>query len=46
LTCPDSNIIHYTQTADLVCDGCGVIIARAISEELTYKEEQETSEKL
>jgi len=46
LTCPDSNIIHYTQTADLVCDGCGVIIARAISEELTYKEEQETSEKI
>ena len=46
LTCPDSNIIHYTQTADLVCDGCGLIVARAISEELTYKEEQETSEKI
>ena len=44
--CPDSNIIHYTQTADLVCDGCGLIVARAISEELTYKEEQETSEKI
>jgi len=46
LTCPDSNIIHYIQTADLVCDGCGLIVARAISEELTYKEEQETSEKI
>lgn len=44
--CLDSNIIHYTQTADLVCDGCGLIVARAISEELTYKEEQETSEKI
>jgi hypothetical protein len=44
--CPDSNIIHYQQTADLVCDGCGLIVARAISEELTYKEEQETSEKI
>ena len=46
VNCPDSNIIHYQQTADLVCDGCGLIVARAISEELTYKEEQETSEKI
>ena len=29
-----------------MCDGCGIIVARAISEELTYKEEQETSEKI
>ena len=40
--CPESNIIHYRETADLVCDGCGLIITRAISDELTYKEEQET----
>jgi ribosomal protein S27E len=45
-TCPDSNIIHIHDTSDLVCDGCGVVIAALISEELTYKEEQETSEKV
>ena len=33
-------------TADLVCDGCGEIVATAMTEELTYREEQETSEKI
>ena len=28
------------------CDNCGMIIATLISEELTYREEQETSEKI
>lgn len=45
-TCVDSNLLHFRDTSDLVCDGCGVIIATLISEELTYKEEQETSEKI
>jgi len=45
-TCPDSNIIHFHDTSDLVCDGCGVIVAALISDELTYREEQETSEKI
>ena len=45
-TCPDSNIIHFRDTSDLVCDGCGVIVAALISDELTYREEQETSEKI
>ena len=44
--CVYSNIIHFHDTSDLVCDGCGVIIAALICEELTYKEEQETSEKV
>lgn len=44
--CEYSNIIHFHETADLVCDGCGEIVARAMSEELTYREEQETSEKV
>src|SRR5210317_2527530 len=44
-TCPDSNIVHFHDTSDLVCDSCGAIVATLISEELTYKEEQETSEK-
>ena len=45
-TCPDSNLIHFHVTSDLVCDSCGAIIATLISEELTYREEQETSEKV
>ena len=44
--CESSNVVHIKDTADLVCDGCGIIIAKAMSEELTYKEEQETSEKI
>jgi ribosomal protein S27AE len=45
-TCLTSNIIHFHDTSDLVCDRCGMIIRILISEELTYKEEQETSEKI
>ena len=45
-TCPYSNLVHFHDTSDLVCDSCGAIIATLISEELTYKEEQETSEKV
>ena len=37
---------HFTDTSDLVCESCGLIIAKLISEELTYREEQETSEKI
>lgn len=45
-TCPDSNIFHFSDTSEMVCDGCGAIVEILISEELTYKEEQETSEKI
>jgi hypothetical protein len=45
-TCPDSNIFHFADTSELVCDNCGLILASLISEELTYREEQETSEKI
>jgi hypothetical protein len=41
-SCPESNIIHFPNTSDLVCDGCGAVIAIAVSTELSYKEEQET----
>ena len=44
--CPNSNIFHFSDTSELVCDSCGLIIATLISEELTYREEQETSEKI
>ena len=45
-TCPNSNLLHFHDTSDLVCDSCGAIIDCLISEELTYREEQETSEKV
>jgi uncharacterized Zn finger protein (UPF0148 family) len=45
-TCPYSNVVHFHDTSELVCDSCGAIIAILISEELTYREEQETSEKV
>src|SRR6056300_1751409 len=45
-SCSYSNIIHIHDTSELVCDACGLVIATLISEELTYKEEQETSEKI
>jgi hypothetical protein len=38
-----SNVIHCHDTSELVCDGCGVVLMHLISDELTYKEEQETS---
>lgn len=44
--CPDSNVVYFGDTSELVCDNCGLIIASLISEELTYREEQETSEKI
>jgi hypothetical protein len=45
-TCPNSNLLHFHDTSDLVCDSCGAIVDCLISEELTYREEQETSEKV
>jgi len=46
-TCGESsNIVHFRETADLVCDGCGQVVSRSVNEELTYREEQETSEKI
>jgi hypothetical protein len=44
--CIESTVYHFTDTSDLVCESCGLIIAKLISEELTYREEQETSEKI
>jgi|TARA_B110000259_G_scaffold2443_1_gene2894 hypothetical protein len=45
-TCEYSNIILDQTASDLICDGCGIIVAAHINEELTYREEQETSEKI
>jgi hypothetical protein len=43
-TCSTSNVIHIPDTSELVCDSCGLVLACLISEELTYREEQETGE--
>jgi hypothetical protein len=46
-TCGDEgNIVHFPDTSELVCDLCGRVISVLISEELTYREEQETSSKI
>jgi hypothetical protein len=45
-SCSSSNVIHIQDTSELVCDSCGLVLACLISEELTYREEQETSEKI
>lgn len=45
-TCSTSNVVHFHDTSELVCDACGLVIACLVSEELTYREEQETSEKV
>ena len=44
--CIDSNIILVQNVSDLVCESCGIVVAAHINEELTYREEQETSEKI
>lgn len=44
--CAESNVMYFHETSDLVCDACGMVLACLVSEELTYREEQETSEKV
>ena len=44
--CFESNIVFFQETSDLVCDKCGFVVACLISEELSYREEQESSEKV
>lgn len=44
--CKENNLTHFPETSDLVCEKCGIVVTTLISEELTYREEQETSEKI
>ena len=44
--CNTSNILYFTETCDVVCGECGMIVNKIISEELTYREEQESTEKI
>ena len=44
--CEESNVVHFPETSELVCDRCGIVVTTLISEELTYREEQETSSRV
>jgi len=48
--CPEcedqSNVVHFPDTSEVVCDRCGIVVTTLISEELTYREEQETSSRV
>ena len=46
LNCENSNIFMFNDTSELVCDRCGSVLDVLLSEELTYREEQETSGKV
>lgn len=45
-SCDSTNVIHFTETSDLVCEDCGTIVDTIISQELTYREEQESTSKI
>ena len=42
----EGRLVHFPETSDLTCENCGAVVTTLISEELTYREEQETSEKI
>jgi len=44
--CKQSNVVFFEDTSDLICEECGLVLACLISEELTYREEQENTEKV
>lgn len=44
--CNISNIFHFNETSELICEQCGLVVDTLLSDELTYREEQETSEKI
>lgn len=44
--CEDSTLVHDTQQSELVCSECGAVVTTLLSEELTYREEQESSSKI
>ena len=44
--CNYSNLFRFNDTAEIVCDECGMVIETVLGEVLTYKEEQESSEKI
>ena len=45
-SCPDANVVHDVQTSTLICESCGLVLSQLVSEELTYREEQESTNKI
>ena len=44
--CDSTNMCHFSETADLVCEDCGLVNKMLLSEELTYREEQESTSRI
>ena len=44
--CKTGNLLYFSETTDVVCGDCGKIVDIMLSEELTYREEQESTEKI
>jgi len=42
----EGTLVHDAQQSELVCSDCGAIVATLLSEELTYREEQESTSKI
>ena len=38
--------VPFSETADLVCEDCGLVNKMLLSEELTYREEQESTSRI
>lgn len=49
-SCPncgdEGTLVHDPQQSELVCSDCGAVVATLLSEELTYREEQESTSKI
>ena len=44
--CVTSNLFHFTESDELTCGDCGRVVGTLLSDELTFREEHETSEKI
>jgi hypothetical protein len=44
--CKTANLLYFAETTDVVCGDCGKVVDIMLSEELTYREEQESTEKI
>ena len=42
----EGTLVHDAQQSEIVCSDCGTIVATLLSEELTYREEQESTSKI
>lgn len=45
-SCESTNVVYFEETSDMVCGDCGMVIGSIVSQELTYREEQESTSKI